>query len=246
MVYSKFNVSSYYWLNDSEGQANTINDALHEAEDQVRTQYPYAVHRDRQDITRFAEQIYQTWQSSLRPEGKSWSRGVGKSYESGYDTRERDRWDKQQPEQKRLYVSTFVGKYLEELAKKDEAARPKVQPQPQLVPLPAAPPPTPSNVAMLQGAKITLKSVEHYADECVYLLKVDDPNYIDGGYEQEWVVPLGEATILDTTTPSASSSFGAGSSTPARGYASSSAAYEATSKTPQKPRKPLGGYFRKP
>ncbi len=227
MVYSKFNVSSYYWLNNSEGSANTINDALHEAEDQIRTQYPYAVYRDRQDITRFAEQIYQTWQSRLRPEGKSWSRGVGKSYESGYDTCDRDRWDKQQPEQKRLYVSTFVGKYLEELAKKDEAARPKVQPAPK-----PQPQPTPQPATSPTGATITVMREDHTADTHSYWLRLADPRYLDEAYDapEPLTFDFSEAPVSDSTMGIASSSYGA--------YASSSSdpvsLPEYRSKTPQK------------
>src|SRR6266487_2957867 len=69
-------------------------------------------------------------------------------------------------------VTLFQGK-VSELDWRGRTPQPKVQPQPQQTTIPA----TPSNTATLQGAKITLKNVDHNADECVYYIEVEDPGY---------------------------------------------------------------------
>jgi Double zinc ribbon len=135
-------------------------------------------------------------------------------------------------------VTLFPGK-VAELDWRWRTPQPKVQPQPTTTPA------TPSNMATLQGATITLKDVKHNADECVYFLEVVDPDYIDGAYEEKWVLRLEDSTMPDTST-AASSSYGIAG----YGFASSGSELiplpENRSKTQQKPKKVISSNFRKP
>jgi len=214
---STYNKHDYddYWCGEPRYRENIMFDAKREAEDQVKTDYPYSVYRDRQEITQKAEQIFQQWQQSIEPPSHQRER----RYSSG--ERVIDRWNKEQGERKRLYVSTFVGKYLEELAKKDEAARPKVQPQP------AATPATPSNTAILKGATLTLKDVVHNADECIYYVEIEDPGYLDGVLPAEIYSPLEEA-------PPAQASSGYGIASSSYGFASSGSSVSPSYQSPKK------------
>ncbi len=92
-------------------------------------------------------------------------------------------------------VTLFQGK-VSELDWRGRTPQPKVQPQPQQTTIPA----TPSNTATLQGAKITLKNVDHNADECVYYIEVEDPGYLDGVLPAEIYSPLGEEAPEQTSS----------------------------------------------
>ncbi len=214
-------LDSLGWFVGAHGElyeARIIAVGERKGENTASAHYPSAVIRDQQGIQALAEHSFQTWFRSLK----------AMDYE-------KKNWELSSTEGKRLYVAAYIAAYTNEVAKRDKEA--DVTPTIQATSTTG----TPSNKATLQGATITLKRVEHNANECVYHLKIDDPNFIDGGYEQEWVVPLDEDSTMPDTSTAASSSYGA--------FASSSSdliPLPDTSKYPQKPRKPNGGYFRQP
>src|SRR6266699_5535247 len=152
----------YYLPDTSNGRSRIMNDAKQKAQSLVQTDYPYAIYRERQDISRVADQTFQKY--STLPDF------IKRLEKDGYLHEYLDRWKANVVEAKRLYTSTFIASYLETVAARDEAARPKVQPQPQ--PQPAA---TPSNTATLQGATFTIRKIEPSADEIVYYLEINHP-----------------------------------------------------------------------
>lgn len=155
------------------------------------------------------------------------------------------RWDSQINAARQEYETAYVIAYLEYIEQEDAKRRPAPKPEPVYTP-PQPQPATPSNKATLQGVTITLKRVEHSANECIYYLEVEDPDYIDGTFEDTWTVLLEGATVPETPTATTSASSGTSSAISSGTYASSSSdAYKATRGTPQKPRKVIGSYFRK-
>ena len=161
----------------------------------MQTDYPYAIYRERQDISRVADQTFQKY--STLPDF------IKRLEKDGYLHEYLDRWKANAVEAKRLYTSTFIASYLETVAARDEAARPKVQPQPQ--PQPAA---TPSNTATLQGATFTIRKIEPSADEIVYYLEINHPGVTDGvevlplAYPISNSSPLPSASFSDVATSS--------------------------------------------
>ena len=204
-------------------QKMTFLNAEVNAERRAEGDYPYAVYRDVASIERLAAEYLDSYWELVTTEEYTWLR---------------EKWQSNASEIKRLFIPAFVAAYQKTVAKKDKETGRTVE----TLPTPA----TLSNIATLKGATLTLKDVDHNADECVYYLEVVDPNYIDGAYEEKWVLRLEGSTMPDTTTSTTASSFGVSSSTPPRISASGSAAYGTTNRTPQKPRKVIGSSFRKP
>ncbi len=203
--------------------------------ERAQADYPHAVYRDRLSVEWIASQIAQEFHNEVtslykRYDG-SWS------FANPHDPERVTTWVENTSEVKRLYSTAFIAGYEEEVAKRDEAARPKVQPQP------AATPATPT------GATVRVKNVDRdNPNQYVYYLELVDPTYIDGVFEikDPLVVYFEGAAAPETPTPTQLSSYGASSTTPGRTTAGSSyAAYEATSKPPQRPRKPHGSYWKK-
>ncbi len=199
----------------------------------AETDYPYAVHRERSGVEELADRQFLTWWGELtrcEPSVPSVYRDRVKAaidhflFTSDHgDGRKSGKWSEAQ----RLYDEAFIGTYLEVVAKKDEAARPKVQPQP------AAQPATSTT-----GATITITKAEHTGDIHRYWLKLEDPSHLDESYEFPDIpvlrIDFSEAPATDTARlyapSSASSSFGE--------IASSSSKIvplpESRSKTPQR------------
>ena len=185
----------YYLPDTSNGRSRIMNDAKQKAQSLVQTDYPYAIYRERQDISRVADQTFQKY--STLPDF------IKRLEKDGYLHEYLDRWKANVVEAKRLYTSTFIASYLETVAARDEAARPKVQPQPQ--PQPAA---TPSNTATLQGATFTIRKIDPSADEIVYYLEINHPGVTDGvevlplAYPISNSSPLPSASFSDVATSS--------------------------------------------
>lgn len=266
MVHISYSGSPFtdYMPTSEENRKNVISDATKEAQSVVEVDYPYAVFRNQQEVTQFAEQIYQQWLGGLQDHlpDPDYFIERGQHYTAKDAAKNLNEWNSHLGEMKRLYISAFIGKYLENVAKKDEAAKPKITtPQPTTAPATLSSKSPLSNKATLQGVTITLKDVYHKDDECVYLLEVVDPAYIEGAHEQEWVLHLEDYTVLDTPPPTTASSFGETRS-PASAIAGSDAivlpffqhpflsssknSAQPPSGTPQQQKKVTGSFFRKP
>jgi hypothetical protein len=187
--------------------------------------------------------------SMLHAAGDSWQKY--KAGKIGMAKNPLDRWDSQVTEARQQFVTAYVTAYFGYIEQEDARRRPAPpsqpvpQPKPQPTPQPSA---TPQPATSTTGATIRVKNVDRdNPNQYVYYLELVDPGFIDGAFEikDPLVVYFEGAAVPETPTSTTSSSYGASSTTPARGYASSSAAYEARSVTPQKPRKPLGSYWKK-
>jgi len=216
-------VDERYTLPYEAGQLKA--NAASEAEKIAATMYPDHI-KTRQQLEQYAASYCARWMEDPR---SRWDRGSGISIPFTHKKLTND------PDTLRLiFIGSFVSQYIKTVERNGGKVSDASVPQ-----APTLQPPTPSNIAMLEGAKITLMSVEHYADACVYLLRIDDPNYIEP-YEQELELRLGEVIEPPTT-----SSYGASSGTTASAdYVVPTPQYG--SKTPQKPRRVTSSYFRKP
>lgn len=176
--------------------------------------YPYAVYRDRSSVERSADQAFEEWFREV-------TTGTNGPFFLNY-------WNSipsNHPEGERLFIAAWVAGYEETVAKKDEATRPKVQPQLQ-----------PAQPATSTGTRVTVTKIDRSPDEYVYHLELTDPEYFDGIEKTEWVVYFEGASVPATEATRATTAYG---------MASSSVVYG--SATPQKTaRKPKGSYLRKP
>ncbi len=152
--HSKYDNVHQYIPDEDRYRKNIIGDATSEAQGVVDADYPYAVYRSQHEATQVAETIYQQWLAYIQKEITS---------NSIYNDKERQRFNSLLNEMKRLYVSAFVGKYLEEVAEKDKKAGKQ-------------PTPTPATSTTVQGVSIALLKVDRNGNEFVYTIRIDDPS----------------------------------------------------------------------
>src|SRR2546421_12315812 len=88
---------------DTLERGNIVDDAVSEAKSTVDGEYPHAVARNPQDVTKNAEYIFQEWFAYLLEHAPSYVK---------------IKYNKHLAEMKRLYASAFVSQYLDAVAEK--------------------------------------------------------------------------------------------------------------------------------
>jgi len=256
-----------YILDEGYGRANFRNFGIAAGQEKAASDYPYAIYRERGQIEQLGTQTYQSWAGAKRaragkrladlasyvkkPSIFSDPSQRSSKIEVENFKREAQRlqywvnsWDNQVSEAQRLYVSAFVGAYLEKVKELDEKEAAKRQPPPQPKPVytpqpqPAATP-QPATLATMQGATVVLKGVDRSKpNEYVYSLELSDPEHFDGVEKTEWVVYFEGASVPSTAAAAVTATYAMSGSDVTYAYGSS---------TPQKSvRKPKGSYLRSP
>lgn len=193
-----------------------------EGKERARDEYPYAVERNTASLQRIAEQIAQEWYDKVASYNKDYK---GNWHTVNPHDRERiTQWVNKAQEIIRVFTTAWVAGYEEEVATRDEAAKPKVKPQP-------TPETNPTE------AIVTVTREQHTADTHSYWLRLADPRYFDEAYDapEPLTFDFSEIPASGSTTASMASSYDASSAMTGRAIANSIlGAYDKTSNSPQK------------